>query len=63
MPGMKNLPILGALFQSRDYQAGQTELVIIVTPYLVSPASPANMQTPIDGLQIANDFDTILLGR
>jgi pilus assembly protein CpaC len=63
VPGIKNLPILGALFQSRDYQAGQTELVIIVTPYLVSPTSPANMQTPIDGLQIANDFDTILLGR
>jgi pilus assembly protein CpaC len=63
IPGIKNLPILGALFQSRDYQAGQTELVIIVTPYLVSPTSPANMQTPIDGLQIANDFDTILLGR
>jgi pilus assembly protein CpaC len=63
VPGIKNLPILGALFQSRDYQAGQTELVIIVTPYLVSPTSPANMQTPVDGLQDANDFETILLGR
>ncbi len=63
VPGIKNLPILGALFQSRDYQAGETELVIIVTPYLVSPTSPSNLQTPADGLQIANDFDTILLGR
>jgi pilus assembly protein CpaC len=63
LPGIKNVPILGALFQSRDYQAGQTELVIIVTPYLVNPTSPSNLQTPIDGLQTANDFETILLGR
>jgi pilus assembly protein CpaC len=63
LPGVKNVPILGALFQSRDYQAGQTELVIIVTPYLVNPTSPANMQTPIDGLQVSSDFDTIVLGR
>ena len=58
-----DVPILGALFRSRDYQAGQTELVIIVTPYLVKPTSPTDLQTPIDGLQIANDVDTILLGR
>ena len=35
-----NLPVLGALFRSRDYQEGETELVIIVTPYLVKPTSP-----------------------
>jgi pilus assembly protein CpaC len=63
IPGARELPILGALLGSRDYQAGQTELVIIVTPYLVDSTSPANMQTPIDGLQIANDVDTLLLGR
>lgn len=63
VPGMMNLPVLGALFRSRDYLAGQTELVVIVTPYLVNPASPADLATPIDGLQIANDIDTVLLGR
>jgi pilus assembly protein CpaC len=63
LPGLMNLPVLGALFRSRDYQAGETELVIIVTPYLVNPTSPANLQTPADGLQIANDAETILLGR
>ncbi len=63
IPGMMNMPVLGALFRSRDYQAGQTELVVIVTPYLVNPASPADLQTPADGLQIANDVDTVLLGR
>ena len=63
IPGAKDVPILGALFRSRDYQAGQTELVIIVTPYLVKPTSPNDLQTPIDGLQIANEVDTVLLGR
>ncbi|MFI4933203.1 MAG: type II and III secretion system protein family protein [Caulobacterales bacterium] len=63
LPGVKDLPILGALFRSRDYQAGQTELVIIVTPYLVTTANPQDLQTPMDGLKIANDLDTIFLGR
>ncbi|HTX51358.1 MAG TPA: type II and III secretion system protein family protein [Caulobacteraceae bacterium] len=63
LPGVHNLPILGALLGSRDYQSGQTELVIIVTPYIVGPTSPANLQTPIDGLRIASDADTLLLGR
>jgi pilus assembly protein CpaC len=63
LPGLMNLPVLGALFRSRDYQEGETELVIIVTPYLVNPTSPTNLQTPADGLQIASDAQTILLGR
>jgi len=63
LPGIKDLPILGALFRSRDYQSGQTELVVIVTPYLVSPVGAGQLQTPADGLQQASDTDTILLGR
>ena len=63
IPGAMDVPILGSLFRSRDYQAGQTELVIIVTPYIVKPASPNDLQTPMDGLQMANDIDTILLGH
>jgi len=63
LPGVHNLPILGALLGSHDYQAGQTELVIIVTPYIVGSTSPADLQTPIDGLRIANDIDSLLLGR
>lgn len=63
VPGMMQLPVLGALFRSRDYQSGQTELVIIVTPYLVSPTSPQNLQTPADGFRIASDPETVLLGR
>jgi len=63
IPGAMDVPILGSLFRSRDYQAGQTELVIIVTPYLVKPGNPSDLQTPIDHLTIANDIDTILLGK
>ncbi len=63
LPGLMNLPVLGALFRSRDYQAGETELVVIVTPYLIKPTTPANLQTPADGLKTADDAQTILLGR
>jgi pilus assembly protein CpaC len=63
VPGLKNLPVLGALFRSRDYLAGQTELVVVVTPYIVSATSPQDLQTPADGLRVANDADTIMLGR
>lgn len=63
LPGLINLPVLGALFRSRDYQDGETELVVIVTPYLVKPASPSDLQTPADGMQMANDASTILMGQ
>jgi pilus assembly protein CpaC len=63
IPGMMNMPILGALFRSRDYQSGETELVVIVTPYLVKPTSPDKLQTPIDGLHLADDMETDLLGK
>jgi pilus assembly protein CpaC len=63
VPGLASLPVLGALFRSRDYQEGETELVVIVTPYLVNPTNPSNLQTPADGFQVANDAETDLLGR
>ncbi|HHN73014.1 MAG TPA: type II and III secretion system protein family protein [Thermopetrobacter sp.] len=63
VPGVKNLPILGALFRSRDYLRDQTELVIFVTPYLVKPVSEKKLRTPLDGLNVATDGDTIFMGR
>ena len=63
LPGIGNLPVLGALFRSRDYLSGETELVIIVEAYIVSPTSPGRLQTPADGLHIANDAQTILFGQ
>lgn len=63
LPGLGDLPVLGALFRSRDYLSGETELVIIVEAYIVSPTAPGRMQTPADGLRIANDAQTILFGQ
>jgi pilus assembly protein CpaC len=63
LPGLTGLPVLGALFRSRDFQNDETELAIIVTPYLVQPTSPDKLQTPADGLVLAHDADTALLGR
>jgi len=63
LPGMTTLPVLGSLFRSRDYISGETELVVIVTPYIVQPTSPDKLQTPADGLKIADDVSTLLLGE
>ena len=63
LPGMTNLPVLGQLFRSRDYLMGETELVVIVEPYIVRPTSPGRMQTPADGLRIAQDAQTIFFGQ
>lgn len=63
VPGMGSLPVLGSLFRSRDYLSGETELVVIVTPYIVQAVDPSKFQTPADGLRIANDASTILLGQ
>lgn len=63
MPGLKNLPILGALFSSKDYQKSETELVIIVTPLMVRPTAMSNLARPTDGLAPASDLKTNMLGH
>lgn len=63
LPGLRKLPVLGALFRSRDFVQNQTELVVIVTPYLVGSASARQLATPADNLEVATDRQTILLGR
>lgn len=63
LPGLTSMPVLGSLFRSRDYLNGETELVIIITPYIVDPTRPQNLQTPADGLRFAGDMSTTLLGR
>ncbi len=62
-PGLKDLPVLGALFRSRDFQSNQTELVVMVTPFVVNPVNEKQLATPIDTLGIATDRQTILFGR
>ncbi|MBX3501769.1 MAG: pilus assembly protein N-terminal domain-containing protein [Alphaproteobacteria bacterium] len=62
LPGLGDLPILGALFRSDAFQRNETELVILVTPYLVRPSS-GRMMSPTDGLVPPNDGDRYLYGR
>ena len=63
VPGVKDLPVLGALFRSRDFQNNESELVIIVTAYLVNPVSPGQIAGPDDGFAVSSDLDAILLGK
>jgi len=62
-PGLGDLPIIGALFRSREFERNETELVIIVTPYLVRPVTATAMATPIDGFRDTSDIDQIVHGR
>ncbi|MGV8833569.1 MAG: type II and III secretion system protein family protein [Devosia sp.] len=63
LPGLGNIPILGALFRSRDFQTQQTELVILVTPYLVNPSPANSIAVPTDKSGVASDAESIFLGR
>ncbi|MGE0595006.1 MAG: type II and III secretion system protein family protein [Hyphomonadaceae bacterium] len=63
VPGVMNTPILGALFRSRDFINNETELVIIVTPYLVRPAGPGQLRTPADGFMNPSEGASLLTGR
>jgi pilus assembly protein CpaC len=64
LAGLGEIPILGALFRSNRFQRNETELVIIVTPYLVRPVSdPAALGAPTDGFRPATDLDRVLRTR
>ncbi|GEO97736.1 secretin [Methylobacterium haplocladii] len=63
LPGLINLPILGALFRSRDYQRQETELMIMVTPYIAKAMQPSQVARPDDGFVDATDLQGVLLGR
>lgn len=62
-PGLMNIPVIGTLFRSRDYQREETELMITATPYIAKPMEPNQVQRPDDGFVDAHDAQTILLGR
>jgi pilus assembly protein CpaC len=63
LPGLGNLPILGALFKSDRFRRQETELVMVVTPYLVKPMQPDQVRLPTDGFRVANDFERFFLGQ
>lgn len=62
-PGLSKIPVLGTLFRSRDYQRYESELVIIVTPYLVKPVARQDLARPDDNFNPAADSAGMFLGR
>jgi pilus assembly protein CpaC len=63
VPGLMMLPVLGSLFKSRDYQRRETELMITVTPFLVTPVNSADLPRPTDGFVDASDPASAFMGR
>ncbi len=63
LPALKDVPVLGQLFRSRDYENNETELVVIVTPYLVDPTHESELADPSTGFVMASDMEKILLGK
>jgi len=63
LPWLGDVPILGGLFRSTDYSRGETELVIIVTVYLVKPANAGQLTTPADNFIEPSEFDLFFWGR
>ncbi len=62
LPVLGSLPIIGALFRSTEFQKGETELLIVVTPHLVAPIKPGQVRLPTDELTDPNAADAVLLG-
>jgi pilus assembly protein CpaC len=62
-PGAGNVPVLGALFRSTRFRKSETELVIIVTPYLVKPVSANDIALPTDNYKAPSDIERVLLGK
>jgi pilus assembly protein CpaC len=62
-PGAGDVPILGALFRSNAFQRNETELVIVITPYLVKPVNANDIVLPTDGYKAPTDLDRVLFGQ
>ena len=64
VPWLGSVPVLGALFSSKSYQANETDLVVIVTPHLIAPSAPGQaVATPFDKTLAPNDIDFFLMGK
>lgn len=59
-PGVGDVPILGNLFRSRNFRRGETELVIVVTPYLVNPVNERDIRLPTDGFRTSSEGEALL---
>lgn len=62
-PGLGDIPILGALFRSNGFQRNETELVIVITPYLVKPVNAGDIVLPTDGYKAPDDLSRVFLGE
>jgi pilus assembly protein CpaC len=62
-PGLGSLPVIGALFRSNNFRRNETELVIIVTPYLVRPVNASQISLPTDGYRHGNTAERVLEGQ
>ena len=67
VPWLGSVPVLGSLFRSTEFQKDETELVALITPYLVKPVPPGNkdprLKTPFDNALVGNDLDTVIGGK
>lgn len=63
MPGAGDIPILGSLFRSTGYRRGETELVIVITPYLVKPVDASQIALPTDGFNAPNELQRLLANQ
>jgi pilus assembly protein CpaC len=62
-PGVGDIPVIGSLFRSTRFQNNETELVILVTPYIVHPVADQKLQTPLDGYTPPSDLQRVMLGN
>jgi pilus assembly protein CpaC len=63
MPGLDQIPVFGQLFRSQDFVNNESELMVIVTPYVVRAVAQKDLSKPDDGFAPATDAQTALLGR
>ena len=63
LPGLDALPVLGALFRSQDFVNNQTELMVLVTPYVVRAVAQKELSRPDDGFAPASDSQSTLLAQ
>ena len=62
-PGIGDVPVLGALFRSNGWKRNETELMIVITPYLVKPVNANDVVLPTDGYKAPTDLGRVFLGR
>jgi pilus assembly protein CpaC len=62
-PGLGDIPVLGALFKSNGWRRAETELMIVITPYLVKPVSDSEIRLPTDGINSIDDAQRVVMGK